>query len=55
MSMDDIRTRFRQLVRDTHPDRMAARGVPEEAVKLAEARMSEFNAAWDEIKREHVL
>ncbi|MCA1774458.1 MAG: molecular chaperone DjiA, partial [Loktanella sp.] len=34
--MDDIRKAWRNLVRDTHPDRMIARGVPEEAVKLAE-------------------
>jgi len=48
-SMDDIRKAWRQLVRDTHPDRMIARGVPEEAVKLAEKRMIAINRAWEEI------
>lgn len=49
MGMKDIRAVWRQLVRDTHPDRMMARGVPEEAVKLAEKRMIAINRAWDDI------
>ena len=28
---------------------MMARGVPEEAIKLAEKRMRDINRAWDEI------
>ncbi|NNK78221.1 MAG: molecular chaperone DjiA [Litoreibacter sp.] len=47
--MPEIRARWRQLVRDTHPDRMAARGVPEEAVRLAEKRLIVINTAWEEI------
>ena len=45
----DIRKAWRQLVRETHPDSMMARGVPEEAVRLAEKRMRDINRAWDEI------
>lgn len=45
----DVRAAWRQLVRDTHPDRMMARGVPEEAIKMAEKRMIAINRAWDEI------
>lgn len=41
---------YRQAVRETHPDRMAARGVPAEAVKLAEHRLRDINAAWEEIQ-----
>ncbi|MCL6283164.1 molecular chaperone DjiA [Ruegeria sp. 2012CJ41-6] len=51
MPRDEIRKVWRQLVRDTHPDAMMARGVPEEAVKLAEKRMIDINHAWDEINR----
>lgn len=47
--MADVRKAWRQLVRDTHPDRMIARGVPEEAVKLAEKRMIAINRAWEDI------
>ncbi|WP_299351324.1 molecular chaperone DjiA [uncultured Shimia sp.] len=49
MPLEEIRKVWRKLVRETHPDSMIARGVPEEAVKLAEKRMSDINRAWDEI------
>ncbi len=50
--LPDIRRAWRDLVRETHPDRMIARGVPEEAVKLAEKRMIAINAAWDKIEQD---
>ncbi len=46
---DEVRAMWRRLVRETHPDAMIARGVPEEAVKLAEKRMIDINRAWGEI------
>ena len=46
---DEVRAAWRRLVRDTHPDRMVARGVPEEAVKLAEKRLIAINRAWETI------
>lgn len=52
MNLDDIRQRWRQLVKESHPDIMAARGVPHEAVKLAERRLIRINAAWEEILAE---
>lgn len=44
-----IRTRWRTLVRENHPDRMIARGLPPESVTLANARLAAINAAWEEI------
>lgn len=44
-----VRKAWRNLVRDTHPDHMIARGVPVEAVKLAEARLVSINRAWERI------
>ncbi|WP_342068570.1 TerB family tellurite resistance protein [Yoonia algicola] len=49
-SKDEIRAAWWQLVRETHPDQMLARGVPEEAVKLAERRMVAINRAWEDIQ-----
>ncbi|MEM8578145.1 MAG: molecular chaperone DjiA [Pseudomonadota bacterium] len=43
------RAAWRKLVRENHPDAMIARGVPEEAVRLAEKRMIDINRAWEEI------
>ena len=47
--MSEVRAAWKQAVRDTHPDVMIARGVPPEAVKLAERRLIAINAAWAEI------
>jgi DnaJ like chaperone protein len=44
-----VRAAWRQAVRDSHPDRMIARGVPAEAVRMAERRMIAINRAWEEI------
>ncbi|WP_342078503.1 TerB family tellurite resistance protein [Yoonia sp. SS1-5] len=48
--MDEVRAAWRKLVRETHPDQMLARGVPEEAIKLAEKRMVAINRAWEQIQ-----
>lgn len=48
--LDEVRAAWRTLVRESHPDRMIARGVPEEAVKMAEKRLVIINDAWDEIR-----
>jgi len=45
----EARAAWKQAVRDSHPDAMIARGVPAEAVKLAERRLIAINAAWEEI------
>lgn len=47
--MQEIQKRWRQQVRDSHPDRMIARGVPEEAIKMAEKRLIAINRAWEAI------
>jgi DnaJ like chaperone protein len=47
--IDQVRAAWKAAVRDTHPDRLIARGVPREAVRLAERRLIAINAAWDEI------
>ncbi|SHH28746.1 molecular chaperone DjiA [Marivita hallyeonensis] len=47
--IEDIRKAWRQLVRDSHPDVMTARGVPEEAVKMSEKRLIAINRAWEDI------
>ncbi|SPF78435.1 molecular chaperone DjiA [Pseudoprimorskyibacter insulae] len=49
MSLAEIRKVWRRLVRESHPDVMMARGVPEEAVKLSERRLIDINRAWADI------
>lgn len=49
-SLAQARAAWRTAVKDSHPDVMIARGVPAEAVKLAERRLIAINQAWDEIQ-----
>ena len=51
MPLKEIRKVWRRHVRESHPDRMMARGVPQEAIKLAEKRMVDINRAWEDISR----
>jgi DnaJ like chaperone protein len=48
-SLTEARAAWRQAVKESHPDQMMARGVPAEAVRLAERRLIAINAAWEEI------
>ncbi|MDW4499561.1 molecular chaperone DjiA [Sulfitobacter sp. D35] len=47
--LTEIRKAWRKLVRENHPDAMMARGVPEEALRLAQKRMADINIAWEAI------
>jgi DnaJ like chaperone protein len=51
----DIRQAWRRLMRENHPDSLAARGVPAEFVERATRKVAEINAAWDRIKRQRGL
>ncbi len=50
--MQTLRSHYRKLVRDNHPDRLVARGVPEEFLAIANDRMSALNTAYSEIEKE---
>ena len=50
--IEEVRRAYRQAVRDSHPDRLIAQGLPEEAVRLGESRMTDINRAWEEIRAE---
>lgn len=50
--LEEVRKAWRRQVLDSHPDKMIARGVPREAVKLAERRIIDLNRAWEEISGE---
>lgn len=54
-SNEEVRSRYRLLVRETHPDVMIARGVPEEFVEIATRKLAAINAAYERIARERGL
>jgi DnaJ like chaperone protein len=51
----EVRAMWRQLMRENHPDSLAARGVPAEFIARAGDKVARINAAWDRIKRERGL
>jgi DnaJ like chaperone protein len=54
-SPEELRTTWKQLMRENHPDSLAARGVPQEFIARASEKVARINAAWDRIKRERGL
>ncbi|HEY1961714.1 MAG TPA: DnaJ family molecular chaperone [Rhizomicrobium sp.] len=49
---EEIKRTYRMLVRENHPDRLIARGVPAEFVKLATEKLAVINAAYDKVEIE---
>ena len=51
ISDDELRRHWKALVRDNHPDRLIADGMPEEFVTAATERLARINAAFDSMAR----
>ncbi len=51
MPFEDIKRSYRRLGAESHPDRLMARGVPQEFLAVANTRVAALNAAFDEIER----
>ncbi|MFC3126366.1 TerB family tellurite resistance protein [Pseudoroseomonas globiformis] len=52
---EEVRLAWRRLMREHHPDSLAARGASSEMVRRASEKVAEINAAWDRVKRERRL
>ncbi|MBU6396670.1 MAG: TerB family tellurite resistance protein [Rhodospirillales bacterium] len=52
---EEIRRRWKQLMRENHPDAMASKGAAPEIIKLSSERVARINAAYDAIKRERAF
>ena len=51
----EVKAQYRKLVRDNHPDRLMANGVPAEFIELANRKLAAINEAYDTIARERGL
>ncbi|MCR8827137.1 molecular chaperone DjiA [Pseudosulfitobacter koreensis] len=49
--LQTTRAAWRKLVRENHPDVLMSRGLPEEAIGMAQKRLIEINRAWEEIQQ----
>jgi DnaJ like chaperone protein len=52
---DEIRATWRKLVREHHPDRLIAKGLPKEFIDQANRKVAAINAAFDQIAKERGL
>lgn len=43
----EVKSAYRRLARDNHPDALIARGVPQDLLRIAEHRMAAINAAYE--------
>ncbi len=48
----DVKKRYRKLVADNHPDRLVARGLPQEFINIATRRLAAINTAYEAIERD---
>lgn len=48
-SADTLRETCHRLVRETHPDRLIAQGLPPECIAFATARLARINSAYEQI------
>ncbi|WP_374309340.1 TerB family tellurite resistance protein [Dongia sp.] len=51
-SDEEIRATWRRLMRENHPDKLMAQGLPAEFVDLANEKVATLNAAYDRIAKE---
>jgi len=49
-TVDEVKKRYRQLVAENHPDRLIARGVPEEFIIIANGRLAALNNAYERLE-----
>jgi DnaJ like chaperone protein len=54
-SNEELKRHYKILVRDNHPDKHIAAGMPEEMIEIATERLARINAAYDRIARERGL
>ena len=51
-SDSDIKSAYRTLVRENHPDTLIAQGLPQEFIDLANEKMAAINSAYDTLKKQ---
>ncbi len=49
---DEVKTAYRRLAREYHPDRLIGEGLPQEFIDLATEKQATINDAYDRIRRQ---
>jgi DnaJ like chaperone protein len=50
-TVDQIKTSYRRLAREYHPDTLAAKGLPEDFTKFATEKLQAINDAYSQIRK----
>ena len=48
-NIKEIKRAYKEKVLECHPDKLIARGMPEEAIKLAQTKLSQINNAYEQL------
>lgn len=54
-SDDEVKSAYRKLARENHPDVLMAKGMPEEFIEVANEKLAAINDAYDRIKKSRGL
>lgn len=46
----EIKTAYRRLMKENHPDKLVARGLPENMIRMAQEKVQQINVAYDAVK-----
>ena len=46
----EIKKSYRRLMNQHHPDKLVAKGMPEEMIKLATEKTQEIRSAWEHVR-----
>jgi DnaJ like chaperone protein len=52
---EDLRRHYHRLMQENHPDKLIARGMPQEFIDIGNRKIAAFNEAYAEIRRERKL
>jgi DnaJ like chaperone protein len=51
-STEEIKSNYKKLVKDFHPDKIISKGLPEEFIDFAESRFREIQESYEKIRKE---
>ena len=51
----DVKSAYRTLIRENHPDKLIAQGMPQDFIDLSNEKMARINGAYEKIERERAL
>ncbi|MBV69603.1 MAG: molecular chaperone DjlA, partial [Pelagibacterales bacterium] len=50
-SLESIKKKYRDIIKEYHPDTIQGKGLPEEFINFANKKLVDFNEAYNEIKK----